>query len=142
VHEGARRGDVKALWLNSPFFDWRLPDWRRIPLHLAAALGRFFPFINDPDYFNPAYTLSLLADWEFDARLKPAKGFPLYYGWLGAISDAHAKVQRGLAIACPVLSMHSDESRYRARTGGTSRAGRAASGPTCACSPSLARRTI
>ena len=109
AHEGARRGDVKALWLNSPFFDWRLPDWRRMPLHLAAALGRFFPFINDPDYFNPAYTLSLLADWEFDARLKPAKGFPLYYGWLGAISDAHAKVQSGLTIAYPVLSMHSDD---------------------------------
>ncbi len=109
AHEGARRGDVKALWLNSPFFDWRLPDWRRMPLHLAAALGRVFPFINDPHYFNPAYTLSLLADWEFDARLKPAKGFPLYYGWLGAISDAHAKVQSGLAIACPVLSMHSDD---------------------------------
>ncbi len=109
AHEGARRGELKALWLNSPFFDWRLPDWQRMPLHLAAALGRFFPFINDPDYFNPAYTLSLLADWEFDARLKPAKGFPLYYGWLGAISDAHAKVHRGLAIACPVLSMHSDE---------------------------------
>ena len=109
AHEGARRGDVKALWLNSPFFDWRLPDWRRMPLHLAAALGRFFPFINDPDYFNPDYTLSLLADWEFDARLKPAKGFPLYYGWLGAISDAHAKVQSGLTIAYPVLSMHSDD---------------------------------
>jgi len=109
AHEGARRGDVKALWLNSPFFDWRLPDWRRMPLYLAAALGRVFPFINDPHYFNPAYTLSLLADWEFDARLKPAKGFPLYYGWLGAISDAHAKVQSGLAIACPVLSMHSDD---------------------------------
>jgi alpha-beta hydrolase superfamily lysophospholipase len=25
------------------------------------------------------------------------------------MSDAHAKVQRGLSIACPVLSMHSDE---------------------------------
>ncbi len=109
AHEGARRDEVKALWLNSPFFDWPVPDWRRVQLHLAAALGRFFPFINDPDYFDPAYTLSLLADWEFDARLKPAKGFPLYYGWLGAISDAHAKVHRGLAIACPVLSMHSDE---------------------------------
>jgi alpha-beta hydrolase superfamily lysophospholipase len=107
--KGARRGAVRALWLNSAFFDWRLSDWRRMQLHLAAALGRFFPFINDPDYFNPDYTISLLADWEFDARLKPAKGFPLYYGWLGAINDAHAKVHRGLAIACPVLSMHSDE---------------------------------
>src|SRR2546426_3354824 len=33
AHEGARRGEVKALWLNSPFFDWRLPEWRRVQLH-------------------------------------------------------------------------------------------------------------
>ena len=33
----------------------------------------------------------------------------MYYGWLGAITDAHARVHRGLDIACPVLGMHSDE---------------------------------
>jgi alpha-beta hydrolase superfamily lysophospholipase len=57
-----------------------------------------------PDYVN-----SLLEDWEFDTRLKPPRGFPIYYGWMGAITDAHAKVRRGLHLECPVLSMHSDE---------------------------------
>jgi alpha-beta hydrolase superfamily lysophospholipase len=33
----------------------------------------------------------------------------VYYGWLGAIGDAHAKVHRGLDVRCPVLAMHSDE---------------------------------
>ena len=42
-------------------------------------------------------------------RLKPIQGFPLHYGWIGAISDAHAKVHRGLGLEIPVLSMHSDE---------------------------------
>jgi hypothetical protein len=64
---------------------------------------------NDPKAFRPDYTRALLADWDFDPRLKPEYGFPLYYGWLGAISDAFQKVHRGLAIGCPVLSMHSDE---------------------------------
>jgi alpha-beta hydrolase superfamily lysophospholipase len=109
AHEGARRSQVQGLWLNSPFFDWRLPDWRKAQLHAAAALGRFFPFLNDPKALLPDYTLMLLQDWQFDTKLKPVNGFPVYYGWLGAIADAQHKVQRGLAIGCPVLSMHSDE---------------------------------
>jgi alpha-beta hydrolase superfamily lysophospholipase len=109
AHEGERRREVEALWLNSAFFDWNLPEWRKVQLHLAAAIGRFYPFLNDPKAFRPEYTRALHAEWDFDLRLKPEYGFPLYYGWLGAISDAFQKVHRGLAIECPVLSMHSDE---------------------------------
>jgi alpha-beta hydrolase superfamily lysophospholipase len=108
THEGGRRDEVKALWLNSAFFDWRLPHWRRPQMHLAAALGRLFPFVNRPEPFAPNYTQALLEEWEFDTRLKPLRGFPLYCGWIGAISDAQAKVHAGLALGCPVLSMHSD----------------------------------
>ncbi len=109
AHEGERRSEVQALWLNSAFFDWNLPDWRRVQLHLAAAIGRYYPFLNDPKAFRPDYTRGMLAEWDFDTRLKPEYGFPLYYGWLGAISDAFHKVHRGLGIACPILSMLSDE---------------------------------
>jgi alpha-beta hydrolase superfamily lysophospholipase len=108
AHEGGRRSELQALWLNSAFFDWNLPDWRRVQAHLAAVAGRYYPFLNDPKAFRPDYTRALLAEWEFDTRLKPELGFPLYYGWLAAISDAFQKVHRGLAIECPVLSMHSD----------------------------------
>lgn len=108
--EGERRAAVRALWLNSPFFDWRMPDWKKAQLHLAAAWGRFFPFLKDERTLRPDYVNSLLdAQWEFDLRLKPPLGFPVYFGWLGAITDAHARVRRGLHIECPVLSMHSDE---------------------------------
>lgn len=125
AHEGERRSQVEALWLNSAFLDWNLPDWRKVQLHLAAAVGRYYPFLNDPKAFRPEYTRTLLTEWEFDTRLKPEYGFPLYYGWLGAIADAFEKVHRGLAIRCPVLSMHSDEAdvvldwRHIARWGRT-----------------------
>lgn len=110
VHEGERREAVRALWLNSPFFDWRLPDFKLTQLHVAAAVGRFFPFLKDESALREDYVNSLLdAQWDFDLSLKPVRGFPIYYGWLGAITDAHAKVRRGLQLACPVLSMHSDE---------------------------------
>jgi alpha-beta hydrolase superfamily lysophospholipase len=109
AHEGERRGDVRALWLNSAFFDWRTADWRRPQIHLAAATGRFLPFLKNPEALRPDYHIALRQDWDFDQRLKPMHGFPIYYGWIGAICDAHEKVHRGLNLECPVLSMHSDE---------------------------------
>jgi alpha-beta hydrolase superfamily lysophospholipase len=110
AHEGEGRDSLRALWLNSPFFDWRLPPWKRTQLHLAAVLGRFYPFLRDDRTLRQDYVNSLLDDgWEFDLELKPPLGFGVYYGWLGAITEAHARVHRGLAIRCPVLAMHSDE---------------------------------
>jgi alpha-beta hydrolase superfamily lysophospholipase len=109
ANEGERRDALTGLWLNSPFFDWRLPGWKKAWLPLGAALGRHYPFLSDQSTLRPDYVESLLEHWQFDLRLKPARGFPVYYGWVSAIVDAHAKVHRGLSIACPVLSMHSDE---------------------------------
>jgi alpha-beta hydrolase superfamily lysophospholipase len=111
--EGKRRERVRALWLNSPFFDWRGSRWIRAKLRFASALGRPFPFLNDPKAVLPAYVRSLHRDWEgewdFDLTLKPLYGFPAYFGWIRAIFAAHAKVCAGLGLAIPVLSMHSDE---------------------------------
>lgn len=110
AHEGERRDSVRALWLNSAFLDWRLPAWKMTQLHLAAALGRFYPFLRDDGALREDYVRSLLDEgWSFDLALKPPLGFGVYYGWLGAVNDAHARVHRGLDLGCPVLSMHSDE---------------------------------
>src|ERR1051325_4765051 len=72
AHEGEARASVRALWLNSAFFDWRLPAWRVTQMHLAAALGRFYPFIKDEKVLREDYVRSLLDEgWEFDLALKP-----------------------------------------------------------------------
>ena len=111
AHEGARKEDIAGLWLNSPFFEWRIHDWKRPQLHMAAAMGRFSPFTRSPEALRGGYTDSLLAaGWTFDTALKPLEAFPVYLGWIAAICSAHAKVHRGLSIQCPVLCMHSDES--------------------------------
>ena len=111
--QGARREQVRSLWLNSPFFDWRSAPGALAKLRLAAALGAFAPFLNDPKALPPAYVESLHRDWagewDFDLALKPHEGFPAYFGWLRAIFAAQAKVHAGLALDCPVVSMHSDE---------------------------------
>jgi alpha-beta hydrolase superfamily lysophospholipase len=125
----ARRDAVRALWLNGPFFDWNVSPLKRAQLGMAALTGQAFPFLNDPKPLSAAYGRSLHrefgGEWDYDLRLKPLRGFPMYFGWAGAVLAAQHKVQAGLDIACPVLTMHSDESdivldwRHIARWGRT-----------------------
>jgi alpha-beta hydrolase superfamily lysophospholipase len=112
ANEGDRKERISALWLNSPFFEFRVKPADRYKLGLAAATGIVFPFMKDPKGLLPDYPKSLHKDydgeWDFDLSLKPIEGFPIHFGWIGAILAAHSKVHAGLAIACPVLVMHSD----------------------------------
>lgn len=112
--EGVRRAEVAALWLNSPFFDFYLPSWARRKVAFAGALGRLLPFFANTAKLSPLYTMSIHrcyhGEWEFDLRYKPIKGFPTYFGWLAAIRRAHARLHLGLAIAAPILCMHSARS--------------------------------
>lgn len=111
---GERRGQLRGLWLNSPFFDWRAQGAARRKLHVARLLGRFFPFLNNPKAIHPAYVRSLHrhwdGEWDFNLELKPLHGFPAYFGWVRAIFAAHVRVRAGLKLQIPVLAMHSDES--------------------------------
>ena len=113
VHEGELRDRVRALWLNSPFFEFNASGSRLLQLKFAKDLAFFFPFMNNPKALLPAYVRSLHrnwdGEWEFDLTLKPLLGFPAYFGWVKAIFAAHAKVHAGLGLGMPVLSMHSDE---------------------------------
>ncbi|MDH3321049.1 MAG: lysophospholipase, partial [Betaproteobacteria bacterium] len=43
AHRGERRDALRALWLNSPFFDWKASPFKRAQLGMAAIAGRAFP---------------------------------------------------------------------------------------------------
>ncbi len=113
AHRDARREQITGLWLNSPFFDWKVTPLKRAQLGMAALTGQAFPFLNDPKALKPVYIRSIHRDfdgeWDFDLKLKPLHGFPAYFGWIGAVLAAQHKVHAGLDITCPVLTMHSDE---------------------------------
>ncbi|MGH8224376.1 MAG: hypothetical protein ACREQZ_15520 [Woeseiaceae bacterium] len=106
-----------------------MSPFKRAQLATAALAGQAFPFLNDPKALSPAYVRSIHRDfdgeWDFDLRLKPVHGFPAYFGWSGPVLAAHHTVHAGLDIACPVLTMHSDEAdivldwRHIARWGRT-----------------------
>ena len=112
ANAGEQRARVRELWLNSPFFDFKATPASRFKLATAAATGILFPFMKDPAGLSVDYVKSIHRDfggeWDFDLRLKPLRGFPVYFGWVGGIRAAHARVHAGLAIGCPVLSMYSD----------------------------------
>ena len=49
-------------------------------------------FLTVPERLPPTYNNMLLEHWEFDTRLKPVQGFPLYYGWIGATPSAMSAI--------------------------------------------------
>jgi alpha-beta hydrolase superfamily lysophospholipase len=110
---GERRGQLRALWLNSPFFEFNAAPAQRRQIRIAAALGSFFPYLGSRNAVRPEYVRGLHRDyggeWEFDLALKPVEGAPARFGWLAAIQRAHAAVQAGLGLQIPVLATHSDE---------------------------------
>ncbi|MGH8746594.1 MAG: alpha/beta hydrolase, partial [Burkholderiales bacterium] len=50
--EGERRGQLRALWLNRPFFEFYVPPSDRLPLRLSIALGSVWPFMSNPRALN------------------------------------------------------------------------------------------
>jgi alpha-beta hydrolase superfamily lysophospholipase len=116
AHRGRQRAAVKAAFLNSPFLDMNLPAWQQWTLEpVVSALGAWFAHLPLPG-ISAVYGQSLHAsqhgEWHYDTRWKPLQGFPVYAGWLRAIHRAHAEIDRGLAIACPVLVMHAARSAW------------------------------
>ncbi len=49
-------------------------------------------------------------EWDFDLTWKPLESFAVYVGWLRAVRTGHARLQRGLDVAAPVLVLSSDRS--------------------------------
>jgi alpha-beta hydrolase superfamily lysophospholipase len=114
AHQGARRGDVHGVVLNSPFFRFAVTPLESLKLPVAGALGAVIPWGADNRGITPFYGESLLeahkGEWTYDTRWKPLRGFPIYFGWVRAIRRAQARVARGLGLPCPVLLLHSSAS--------------------------------
>jgi alpha-beta hydrolase superfamily lysophospholipase len=115
AHQGARRSEIGAVFLNSPFLDLNVDAATRAAAPLIAGLGRLAPYLKT-GALSPLYAESVHRDyhgeWAFDLRWKPIAGFPAYAGWSRAIIAGQREAQAGLRIAQPLLLLHS------ARSGG------------------------
>ena len=112
MNDGTYRASIDRLMLNSPFLEYNT-GWfkRRVAIPVSAVVGRVFPYAHKQNELSPHYTASVHAsmrgEWNFDLRLKPLDGVPLYFAWLGAVRRGHLRVRRGLGITVPILLMHS-----------------------------------
>jgi alpha-beta hydrolase superfamily lysophospholipase len=101
-------GTVDGLFLNSPFLQFPVPWFVRWPaLAIVAAVppraGRVALPRRAAETYAVATHSSHGGEWSYDLSLKPAAGYPIRLGWLGAIREAHARVGRGLGLGIPVL---------------------------------------
>jgi len=116
THRGARRTEVNALVLNSPFFEFYVPSSARFQLSIASLLGALWPKGTDskslPRWYGESLRAEYHGEWTYDLRWKPLLGFPIYFGWVRTIRQVHAHLAAGLSIACPVLLLHAGSSTY------------------------------
>ncbi len=106
---------VKALILNSPFFDWNLPSAaRRIGIPIISWLGRFLPTLPIHQPKNTEYARCLSnrynGEWKYNQKWKPDCMPDVDAGWIRAIYTAQKTLRNASPIEVPVLLLHSDRS--------------------------------
>jgi len=104
---------IKALILNSPFFELNIPKSTRRLLPIVMWLGKHFENMKMnilPQNYPQSLHKDYKGEWDFNVAWKPIENYPMYFTWLRAIRKAHIQLQSGLNISVPVLVMHSDKS--------------------------------
>lgn len=121
VHE-RRPPELRALVLNSPWFDMQGAAWLRSPATRVALerLGTRRPMQPIPRKVNDVYGRTLHrehgGEWEYDLYWKPLQSRPVYIGWLRAVRRGHAQLHAGLDVACPTLVLSSARSWFGEQT--------------------------
>ena len=104
---------IKALVLNSPFFDLNIPKFARRFLPLFMWLGKNFQNMKVnilPQNYPQSLHKDYKGEWDFNIAWKPIVNYPMYFTWMRAIRKGQIELQSGLNIKVPVLVMHSDKS--------------------------------
>jgi alpha-beta hydrolase superfamily lysophospholipase len=107
--------EIKALVLNSPFFDMNNSKWmKNILIPIVSFIGGYFPNILVEGRALSMYAESLLrqyhGEWNYDTNWKLTYGHPIRSGWIHAIHSGQQKLQEGLSLDLPILVMSSDKS--------------------------------
>ena len=108
---------LKALWLNSPFFDFNVKSKAtQFALSQIIKLGEVFPNLPLPSGLNPLYVPSLhqelKGEWQFNLKLKPQNYPFVRLSFLRAVYRVQQELQRGIRLNLPTLVMHSHHSSH------------------------------
>ena len=115
TNDKSNDNSIDALILNSPFVELNASkSVNTLVSPMLALIGKILPNMVSPVKLEEGYAMSVHKDhygeWEFDIKMKPIKGFKIYFGWINGIYNAQKKLQKGLHINCPVLVLHSSQS--------------------------------
>ena len=114
---GDKKSEINGLFLNSPFLEFNIPDWKLRLMPRIAKIGHIFPEWIAPIGGGGIYAQSLHEDhwgrWNFSKKFKPVTGFRMYFGWFRAIHEAQKDVQNKSNIDCPILVFHSDKTSFK-----------------------------
>ena len=113
-------GRVAALVLNAPWLEFQTNAVGRqalAPLLQAGARLRPRDTLPNVDlgFYSRTTAHALGGEWDYDPAWRPEHGFRITVGWLNAVLAGHARVQRGLDIAVPVLVVMSARSALAPR---------------------------
>lgn len=117
AHE-RRPAELRAMVLNSPWFDMHGPGWLRNPATRVAIerIGSSRPLQEIPRKISGVYGRTLHRDhggeWDYDLTWKPLESRPVYVGWLRAVRRGHAQLHAGLDVTCPTLVLSSTSSAF------------------------------
>ncbi|OTG82257.1 alpha/beta hydrolase [Acinetobacter sp. ANC 4648] len=108
---------IKALWANSPFYDFNMPLWKKkLALPRLSALGKHCPNIKFPSELNKFYVPSLHKDfhgeWNFNLDWKQNTYTWVYLSFVHAIFEAQKEIHQGASVSVPTLVMHSHQTTY------------------------------
>ena len=107
---------IKALWLNSPFYDFNMhPLKRAFALPNLSRLGKVFPNLQLPSELNKWYSASLhkalKGEWQFNLDWKKEAYPKVRLSFISAVFEAQKEIHRGVKIDVPALVMHSHQTK-------------------------------
>ena len=102
--------------LNSPWLDLQGSTAARlVGAPIIKQVGARQPMREIKRTVTGLYARSLHAqhegEWDFDLRWKPMMSFSVYAGWLRAIREGHARLQRGTRVHETLETAVDDPSR-------------------------------
>ena len=108
---------IKALWCNSPFYDFNMPLWKKkLALPRLSALGKRLPKLQFLSELNKWYVSSLHKDlkgeWDFNLEWKKKTYPKVYLSFIRAIHEAQKEIHVGAQVNVPTLIMHSHKTTY------------------------------
>lgn len=108
---------IKALWVNSPFYDFNMPTWKKkYALPKLSALGKYLPNLKFPSELNKWYVPSIHqkfhGEWNFNLQWKQQSYSLVYVSFVRAIFEAQKEIHAGVKMTIPTLVMHSHQTTY------------------------------